>query len=148
MAFQFQLEAVLRLHRGRERQDRLKLEAIASELDQARRQLEFVVEMHLESRRRFRDELREQKYGSELELEEARSTNVEAARRALQLRVSELDEQRLKQLAVFIESRRRREVLETLREGQFEVYRRTRSRREQQEIDDLFLMRHGFLRDE
>jgi flagellar protein FliJ len=148
MPFEFPLEAVLRLRRGQERVERLKLEAIASELAQARRQLEFVTDQHLQSRLRFREAMREETLGSELQFEEARSERIEAARRALQIRVAQLEQERLKQVEIFVQSRQRREIVENLRERAFQTYRQARSRREQQNLNDLFLMGQGLGRNE
>ena len=148
MAFYFSLEAILRLRRGQERMERLKLEAIASEQAQARRQLEIMTEQFFESRRRFQQQMGVEKFGSELQFEDARSDRVAAARRALDLRISELEQQRLKQVEAYTKARQGREILENLRSRKFEVYRQMRSRREQQDLDDLFLMRQDLIRDE
>ena len=148
MAFHFPLEAILRLRRGQERMERLKLEAIASEQAQARRQLEFITEQFFESRRRFQQQMGQDTSGSELQFEDARSDRVTAARRALRIRISELEEQRLKQVEVYMKARQSREMLENLRGRKLEVYRKLLSRREQQELDDLFLMRQDLLRDQ
>lgn len=148
MAFHFSLEPVLRLRRGQEKMERLKLEAIASEKAQVTRQLEFITEQSIESRRRFQRRMAEETFGSELQFEDALSDRVAAARRALQLRVSELEQQRLKQVEAYTKARQRREILEDLRDRKFQIYRQTLDRREQQELDDLFLMRQNILRDE
>jgi flagellar export protein FliJ len=148
MAFHFPLEAILRLRRGQERMQRLKLEAIASEQAQARRQLEFITEQFFESRRRFQQQMCQETSGSELQFEDARSDRVTAARRALRMRISELEQQRLKQVEAYMTARQSREMLENLRSRKFEVYRKLLSRREQQELDDLFLMRQDLFRDE
>jgi flagellar export protein FliJ len=148
MAFHFPLEVILRLRRGQERLERLKLEAIASELARARRQLEIMTEQFFESRRRFQQQMGQGTSGSELQFENARSERVAAARRALNARIFELEQQRLKQVDAFMKARQGREILENLRSGKFEIYRQTLSRHEQQELDDLFLMRQDLLRDE
>jgi flagellar export protein FliJ len=148
MAFHFPLEVILRLRRGQERMERLKLEAIASELARARRQLELMTEQFYESRRRFQQQMDQGTSGSELQFENARSESVTAARRALKAHILELEQQRLKQVEAFMKARQGLEILENLRSRKFEIYRRTLSRHEQQELDDLFLMRQDLLRDE
>jgi flagellar export protein FliJ len=148
MPFQFSLEAILRLRRGQERMERLKLEAIASELAQARRQLDFITEQFLESRRSFQLRLSGEAFGSELRFEDEKSDRVKAASRALEIRISELEQDRLKQVERYSESRRNRELVENLRERRCAVYRQAMNRREQQQIDDLFLMRHDLERKE
>jgi flagellar export protein FliJ len=148
MAFHFSLETILRLRRGQERAERLKLEAIASERARARRQLEIMTEQFFESRRRFQQLMAQGTSGSELQFESARSESVAAARRTLKARISELEQQRLMQVEVYMKARQSREILENLRDTKFEVYRQMLSRREQQELDALFLMRQDLSRDE
>jgi flagellar export protein FliJ len=148
MAFHFPLEAILRLRRGQERLERLKLEAIASEQAQAKLQLANMTEQFFESRRRFQQQLAQEKFGAELRFEDARAERVAAARRALETHIAKLEEQRLKQVEVYKKAHQSREVLENLRARKFDLYRQALSRREQQELDDLFLMRLDRLRDE
>jgi hypothetical protein len=47
------------------------------------------------------------------------------------------------QQAIFLEARQKREILDNLRDRQETEYRRDWDRREQQGVDDLFLMRAG-----
>lgn len=148
MAFHFPLEAVLRLRRGQERMQRLKLEAIASEQAKAKLQLEIVTQQSLESRRRFQERMGQDTSGSELQFEDMRRERAKAALRALETRIAELEKLRLKQVEVFIKARQGREILESLRDKKYEVYRQLLSRREQQQLDDLFLMRQGLFRNE
>lgn len=148
MAFQFPLEAILRLRRGQERMERLKLEAIVSEQAQARRRLAIMTDQFFESRRRFQQRMGQETSGSELQFEYQRSGRVAAARRGLELRIAELEQARLKQLLAYSKARQNREMLESLRDRKFEIYRQLLSRREQQSLDDLFLMRQELFRDE
>src|ERR1700692_2917735 len=110
MAFHFPLEAILRLRRGQERAERLKVEAIASEQAQARNQLENMTQQFLESRRLFQQQLGDEKFGAELQFEDARSDRVTAARRALEMRIAALEQLRLKQLAVYAKAHQSREL--------------------------------------
>jgi flagellar export protein FliJ len=148
MAFHFPLESILRLRRGQERVERLKLEAIASEQAHIKNQLENVTQQFFESRRRFQEQLVDEKLGVELQFEDARSDRVAAARRALELCLAELEQGRIKQTEVYRKAHQSRELLENLRGRKFDVYRQMLSRLEQQELDDLFLMRKGLSRDE
>lgn len=148
MAFEFSLESVLRLRRGQERMERLKLEAIASELAQARRQLDFLRDRHLEIRRQFRQRMIAETYGSELHFETESSERVEAVGRAMEIRIAQLDQQRLKQVEAYKRARQRRETLENLRERKLEAYLQALGRRRQQDLDDVFLMRQGLRSEE
>jgi flagellar biosynthesis chaperone FliJ len=148
MAFHFPLEAILRLRRGQERAERLKLEAIASEQALARNRLENMTQQFFASRRRFQQQLGDEKFGAELQFEDARSDRVAGARRTLEMRVAELEQVRLKQVGVYKKAHQSREVLENLRGRKLALYLQMLSRREQQELDDLFLMRKERFRDE
>jgi flagellar export protein FliJ len=143
MPFHFPLDSVLRLRLGQERMERLKLEAIASELAQAGRQLGFITDRGMDARRRFREQMSHETYGSELHFEETAEERMEAVRRAMEIRVAQLEQERLKQVEVYKKSRRRRETLENVREQKLAAYIQTMGRREQQQLDDLFLMRQG-----
>ena len=145
MAFHFSLETVLRVRRGQERSARLKLEAIVSEQSAARAKLELITETGIVLKRRFQDELKNILKGSELQFEATRESNLELSRARFRSRVSELEQQRLAQLQIFLDARRNREVLESVRLQKFDLYRIESLRREQQELDDLFLMRRQFL---
>ena len=128
--------------------ERLKLEAIASEQARARMQLRILAEQFLESRRRFQQRMGQDTSGSELQFESLRAERVAAARRTLETHISELEKLRLKQVGAFTKARQAREILEKLRDRELETYRQTLTRREQQQLDDLFLMRLSVLRDE
>jgi len=148
MAFQFPLEAILRLRRGLERMERLKLESLASEQSRAKRELESITEQSMESRRRLQERMLLETIGSELRFEAGRMDTAAAAQRALKIRIVELEQLRRMQVQVYTSARQSREALESLRDKKFEVYRQELLRREQQGLDDLFLMRQNLLRDE
>ena len=148
MAFHFSLEAVLRVRRGQERVERLKLEAILSEEARTWARLEDVGRSQLELRRHFQQELGRGLVGSELQYEAMREANVASLLAALRTRLAELGQQHWAQAQIFIKARQRREVLEHLRLRKLDLYRIDQARREQQELDDLFLMRQGTNSDE
>jgi len=141
MAFHFTLEAVFRLRHGQERMERLRLDAILSELAQARARLQQMSGQFLESRRRFQKELGETLAGSALQFESLRVAGVAAARLSLQGQIGEMEQRRSLQMQKYLQARQRREILENLRQRKLDQYRIEQSRREQRELDDLFLMR-------
>ena len=144
MAFHFSLESVLRVRRGQERSARLKLEAIVSEQSAARAKLEQITETGIVLKRRFQDELKNILKGSELQFEATRETNLELSRTRIRSRFVELEQQRQAQVRIYLDARRNREVLESVRLQKFDLYRIESLRREQQELDDMFLMRLRF----
>jgi flagellar export protein FliJ len=141
MAFRFPLETILRLRRGQEQAERLKLEAIISEQRQIRARLDEMIEHSVESRRRFQQEITEGVSGSQLRFQATRQANVLLVRATLESRLSQLENNRLAQIQIFYMSRQRREILENLRLHKFEVYAQEEARREQQDLDDLFVMK-------
>ena len=62
-------------------------------------------------------------------------------RRALENDVVEARAARDIRAASFRQARQQREVIETLRKRQFELYRQLEARRHQRQVDDLFLLR-------
>jgi flagellar export protein FliJ len=131
----------LQLRRGQEQAERLKLEAIISEQRQIHARLDEMIEHSVESRRRFQQEITEGVSGSQLRFQATRQANVLLVRATLESRLSQLENNRLAQIQIFYMSRRRREILENLRLRKFEVYAQEQARREQQDLDDLFVMK-------
>jgi flagellar export protein FliJ len=143
MPFHFSLDAVLRLRRSQERLERLKLEAIASQHAQARARLGEITQASFELRRKFQQRLASYALGSELQLEMEREAAVNVLRAALRAHIDELEQRRDAQVQVFHNAQRSREVLDDLRLRKLNLYLMERGRREQQELDDQFLMRHA-----
>jgi flagellar export protein FliJ len=141
MAFHFSLEPVLQLKRGQERVERLKLEAIHSEQSQTLTKLNEITLRHFESRRRFQRETAPGVTGSELQFEAAREDAVTRTRVSLEAKLVELEQRRNVQMQVYVKARRSRETFEKLRDRKFEIFRAADVRRQQQQLDDLFLMR-------
>ena len=148
MAFHFSFEAVLRLRRGQERAERLKLEAIIFEQAKTRAQFEELTQSHLELRRQFQRDLANGLVGSELQYEAVREAGMTSLQASLGARLKQLDQQRWAQAQIFTKARQYREVLENLRIRKFDFYRLEQNRREQQDLDDLFLMRLEIKSDE
>jgi flagellar export protein FliJ len=148
MAFHFPFDAVLRLRHSQERMERLRLDVILSEIAHNRVLLNEVTETSLESRRLFQKQLGGTLTGAEIQFESARVEAITAARLSLQARLAELEQRRLARMNTYLKARQRREIFENLRQRKFDLYRMEQSRREQQELDDLFLMRLKISADE
>jgi flagellar biosynthesis chaperone FliJ len=58
-------------------------------------------------------------------------------------KLRELEQARKKQQIRYTEARQQREILSNLRERQLSVYLREQARREQQSVDELFLIRRS-----
>jgi flagellar biosynthesis chaperone FliJ len=79
--------------------------------------------------------------GSELQFHAKRDEGATKLRLALRTRLAEIEQRRLTQMQVYLKIRQSRETLENLRNRKLEIYRVDQARREQQALDDLFLMR-------
>jgi flagellar export protein FliJ len=142
MAFHFALEAVLRLRRSQERAARLKLESIVAEQQRTQVRLRETTERSFEQHRQFQRRLAGGMAGTELQFEMEREVRVKAVCQELQNKIGELEKQRIAQVQTYYATRRNLELVENLRQRKLDDYRTEQARREQQELDALFLLRH------
>lgn len=141
MAFQFALEAVLRVRRTQERAERLKLESIIAEEQRAQARLRETIERSFEQHRQFQRRLTGGMAGTELQFEMEREARVKAACHELRNQIVELEKRRIAQVQIYYPARRNLELVENLRQRKLEDYRTEQARREQQDLDALFLLR-------
>jgi len=141
MPFHFALEAVLRLRRSQERAERLKLEAIVAEQLRTQARLRETIERSFEAHRQFQLRLAGGMVGTQLQFEMEREARVDTICRNLRQDLEELEKRRIAQAQVFYAARRNLELIENLRERKLEAYRTEQARRDQQELDALFLLR-------
>lgn len=141
MAFRYKLESLLRLRRGLERQEEQRLLAIAAEVAHLRAQLQHLEQSRLADRRSLHRDLMQGSTGAALQFsvkcDESYFTAIESIRKDL----ARAEERRLAQLRRYQEARRKREMLESLRERQQESYDLEFARHEQQSADEAFLLR-------
>jgi flagellar export protein FliJ len=141
MPFRFPLEAVLRVRRSFERLEHLRLLALAAMIARVRRELESRDKQSSLAKHEFQQELMAGSTGAELHFELARGKMRLQQRLTLENRLLELARHHKKQQLAFLAARRKREILENLRTRRLDVYQREQARREQQQIDELFLIR-------
>ena len=141
MAFRFKLDAVLRFREGAEHTEEAALYRIVREIADAEAELQQI--------KTNQDRLREQRE-QELTLKLPGVHLLEIAERefefkntaeALRLRLQKLEAQRVKQLAIYQNAHRDRQVLSELRDQQRKAYELEQRRQEQKTLDDLFLAR-------
>lgn len=145
MPFRFSLDAVLRLRQSLERQQELLLQA---------------ANYRVAAVQRDRDEL--DRYTQELasQVSAQLAAGLSAAelqfntlcRAVLSGRCQQLDQALNQAYAerdacaqAFQKTRRDREMVETLRDRQFQLHRQLEARRDQRRLDDLFLLRRAHL---
>jgi flagellar export protein FliJ len=143
MAFHFPLETLLRLQVSYERKERRILEELARKVAATRQRIEEIEQERRTAARHMSEHLLHGLTASEMHFASACDSVLEEQHRRWASQLVELEKEYRQQQAVYLEARQKREILEGLRERQAAEYRRERERREQQAMDDLFLMRAG-----
>jgi flagellar export protein FliJ len=147
MAFHFRLQSVLHLRAGLEHQQELRLRAANQKVARIKHQIACAEQQLRELASTRAQELGTGTTSAELffaaQCEAQLHRHLRELGRQLAAAQAVCDQQR----EVFQQARREREKLENLREQQVRSYRRQAARREQRNLDDLFLMRHEYLRD-
>lgn len=146
MPFQFRLEALHHFRKSVEHQQELRLRAANQQVARIRHLIEQIeLRINETGKQRF-SQLGAGTTAAELQFsllcESALRQQIQELRREL-VRFQALRDQ---QQRIYQQARREREVLESLRDRQLREYEREASRREQRELDDLFLLRQAYLR--
>lgn len=141
MAFRFSLEPVLRLRVSYERLERLRLLAIAAMLVRVREELSAAAREEVAARSARKEMLSRGAAAAELQF--GVSAERARARRNRELfdRLTALERQHAKQGRAFQIARRRREIVQNLRERKLREYARQQARRTQQDLDEIWLLR-------
>lgn len=141
MPFRFPLQTLLRLRHGFEHVERLRLEALTRRV--------FGVQQHIETLEnekraawiqlagKLRRGIRGGEFRSEAMVAEVQSRR----RRSLLEQLEQLQAQRQRQQAAFRKAQQDREILDNLRTRLLEAYHLVELRRQQQQLDDTYLMR-------
>jgi flagellar export protein FliJ len=143
MAFHFPLETLLRLRHSLERKERMTLEDLARRIAAVKL---AIAELEKERRAALALQTTGLTSGlaaSEMHFAQACEASRESKHRRLTDHLVELEKLYRRQQSIFLEARQKREILENLRDRQEAEYRREVDRKEQQGVDDLFLMRAG-----
>ena len=143
MPFHFTLQAVLRLRMSYEQMEKLRLLAIIAAMIRAREEIAALENESRAARQQTQDRLRAGVLAGELQFENS-SENVRLARKhAVELRLAELEKKQEAQRQAYRTARQKREILENLRQKQRDEYRRAQASREQQRVDESFLLHRG-----
>ncbi len=140
MPFQFSLEPLLKLRKSYERLERLHLLGIVAIMVRVREELSALDTESGDARRRLQETLASGLAGVEIHLEAACEKLRADRRQGLNSRLADLAQKHEKQRLVYLNARRKREILENLRDRQWDDYRRTQDRREQRDLDELHLL--------
>jgi flagellar export protein FliJ len=147
MAFHFPLEAVLRYRRSIERQQELRLQRANQKLAATEQQL---LELFHALGKMAHTQMEQLQSGTT-----AAEMHFSLLCRAAILRQrSELETQRIREQSLcrecveaLCQARQLREAAENLRQQQFAIYQQEGRRREQRQLDDLFLIRRNVASD-
>ena len=142
MPFHFTLKGVLRLRESLERSELQQLQLIASAVALARAEIEALEKEMTAAQRRTMDAVAAAGVtGAELHFELIREAAWNTRRTELLNRLFELEKKQTEQQDRYFQARMQRKIVSNLYDRQFAQYKLDQSRREQQRIDELFLIR-------
>jgi len=143
MPFRFSLSSLLRLRESLEKNELQRLQTIVAQLARVRAEIDSLDAQIEAWRRQVLEQASVGISGAELHIA-ALGESARLERRAeLLAKRNELERARQEQQARYNQARQRREILSNLRERQLSTYLHEQSRREQQQIDELFLIRRS-----
>jgi flagellar FliJ protein len=143
MPFRFSLQTVLRWRESFERRERQRLQMIAREVVKAQQQRDQAKLDRGNALAEFQNKLHQGMHAAEMQFELASDRARLRRIAALNDQYTKLEDLRRRQLEVFRKAQQQRKILENLRERQLAAYQLLQSRREQQEMDDRFLITHA-----
>ena len=146
MPFRFPLESVLHFRQSVEHQQELLLRAANQRVARVRHFIEQLDRQMKETRQRQLDQLQAGSSAAELHFALVCDAALQQKRRDLESELSRLERLRNERQNIFQQARRERETFESLRNRQLREYERDAARREQRQLDDLFLSRQAYLR--
>jgi flagellar export protein FliJ len=146
MVFQFSLETVYRLRKSLERQEEQRLSQVSHDVARARLRLKQLDFEFAETQRQWRAELATANLAPALHFGVVCEASYSLARKAAFTELNAAIERRAEQLQRYRQARQKREILASLRAQYFEKYQLEFARRQQQQMDELYLLRN-FLAD-
>jgi flagellar export protein FliJ len=146
MAFRFPLEVVFHFRQSMERQQELRLRAANQQVARVRHLLEQLDRRMEEMRACQSQQLGAGTTAAELRFALLCEGAFEQQRREKEQELVRLQALRDQQQRIFRQARRERETIESLRSRQLREYERNQARKEQRQLDDLFLLRQAYLR--
>ncbi len=146
MAFRFPLQALLHLRQSVEHQQELRLKAANQQVAKTRHVIEQVDIRVGQVRQLASRELVSGTTSAELRFTLEIEQTMHAQRHDLEAHLAHAVSIRNRQQLIFQQARRERETFESLRDQQRHEYERETARKQQRQLDDLFLLRRAYLR--
>ena len=141
MAFQFTLEAVRRFRQSLEDRERLRLEALLARRAALLHELEQSQEAGLQLQQHLqRSLIARPTPAAEIHFSIARLDAIAGQQKRLLRQLRELQTAVAEQMSRFQQERRKREVLDSLRDVQWREYQVLQRRHEQARLDELHLL--------
>jgi flagellar export protein FliJ len=145
MPFHFSLQAILHLRQSLERQHELRLRAANQLVARVQRLIAQLDERQNALRGNQAQALHAGTTVAELRFTLSCESMLLQQRRDLERELTRLQKLRDEQQKVFQYARLQRETLASLRARQLHEYEREAARRQQRQLDDLFLLRRAYL---
>jgi flagellar export protein FliJ len=143
MPFHFSLGALLRVRESQEKAELQRLQFCAAQVVQVRVEIDSLDADTDAARRQLLEQVTAGVSGAELQMAAISETLRQQARTSLLAKLEELERARKKQQLRYTSVRQTREIFSNLRKRYLSAYRLEESRRAQQQIDELFLIRRG-----
>ncbi|MGD0426568.1 MAG: flagellar export protein FliJ [Candidatus Acidiferrales bacterium] len=140
MPFHFSLQAVLRLRTSYEQMEKLRFLAAAAAVVRAREEIAALEEETRAARQSQQGRLGKGVLAGELHFAVSSEGVRVQRKRAMAARLAELEKKQEAQRQAYQAARQKREILENLRQRKWDDYRREQARREQQQVDESFLL--------
>jgi flagellar protein FliJ len=142
MAFKFTLRAVLRCRESFEHRERQRLQVITRELVRSQRQKEQVLRNRAAAQQELKQRLSQGLSAVELQYEQATDRVRVRQIASLNEHIGKMIHLRRRQIEVFQKAQQQRKVIENIRDRQLSAYRLLQARKEQQQMDDRYLLTH------
>ena len=145
MPFRFPLQVLLHLRQSLEHQQELRLRAANQQVARVRHALQQLDANIRQTHALSAQYLAAGTTGAELSFLQATEGSLHTQRQELEHELLRCQHLRDQQERVFRQARRERETFENLRSEQLRTYQRDLARRQQRQLDDLFLMRKTYI---
>jgi flagellar export protein FliJ len=146
MAFHFPLQAVFHFRQSVEHQQELRLRAANQQVARVHHLLDQLDERIRQLKIRQSQELGVGTTSAELRFALLAEAAVHQQRQVAERELLRWQNLRDQQQKIFQQARRERETFESLRNHQLHEYQRNAARREQRQLDDLFLLGQAYRR--
>jgi flagellar export protein FliJ len=141
MAFRYPLQSILRLRRSMEHQEEQRLLALAAIVARLRSELETLQALEMAERRAALQGMEDSSTGAQLHFGAIREAAGAQAIQQLTTQLRDAERDRVEQLKIYHGAKQKREIFESLRKHQQDLYDLDFARREQQRNDEAFLLR-------